>query len=267
MDKITMHKEFLDPISELNWSTEGVTQEGASACLVYRYKDNGSYCRILRFPEGFHEGRTEEENKNACCFHEFDEIVYVASGGAINRRLGHRYLPGTIACFPKGVAHGPLEAPFGALLVEFRHYVKKEPASLDKSVTTKKEFLNPLTDIQWSTEGVTQEGASACLVYRDEDSGTYCRILRFPEGFHEGRTEEENRTACCFHEFDEIVYVMSGGVINRRLGYRYPVGTIAVFPAGVSHGPLEAPFGALLLEFRHYRNEKAQGETGTTCCC
>jgi|GEM_PF-1740404 len=267
MDKMTMHKEFLDPVSELNWSTDGVTQEGATAALVYRYKENGTYCRILRFPEGFHEGRSAEENQKACCFHDFDEVVYIATGGAINRRLGYRYNPGSIAYFPKGVNHGPLETPFGALLVEFRHYVDRPSAPADKNITTSKEFLDPLSEIQWSREGVTQEGAAACLVYRDEESGTYCRILRFPEGFHEGRTPEENQKACCFHDFDEIVYVMSGGVINRRLGYRYPAGSIAVFPAGVSHGPLEAPFGALLLEFRHYRNGATKPESETPCCC
>jgi hypothetical protein len=36
MEKITQHKEFLDPVSELKWSTKGVTQEEATAALVYR---------------------------------------------------------------------------------------------------------------------------------------------------------------------------------------------------------------------------------------
>lgn len=272
MENITQHKEFLDLVSELKWSTEGVTQPGATAALVYRDEDTGTYCRILRFPEGFHEGAPVKDEAG-CCFHEFDEIVYIASGGAINRRLNYRYYPGTIAVFPNRVSHGPLETPFGALLVEFRHYVSRMNPSTDKSgnliVTKTKEWIDPISELKWSTEGVTQAGATAALVYRDEDTGTYCRILRFPEGFHEGRSEKENKEACCFHDFDEVVYIISGGAINRRLGYRYHPGTIAVFPKGISHGPLEAPFGALLLEFRHYRHPEKKREVTPEikCCC
>jgi len=253
-ENITIRKEFYEPLSELNWDTEGVTQANATRTLVYRDKDSGTYCRILKFPEGFSEGKTQEEIDHACCDHDFDEMVYVATGGVINRRLGCRYHVGSIAKFPKGLGHGPLEAPFGCLLVEFRHFVERD--RIVGKMTMEKEFLQPVTDLKWSTERVTQAGAEAALVYHDEGSGSYCHVLRLPEGFGEGKTEEENKKPCCRNDYDDVVYIISGGLINRRLGYRYHPGTIAVFPKGTSYGPLEAPFGALLLEFRHYRGVK-----------
>ncbi|MGB9627139.1 MAG: hypothetical protein ACPL6D_00640 [Thermodesulfobacteriota bacterium] len=272
MEKITQHKEFIDPISELTWSTEGVTQEGAVACLVYRDEDWGTYCRILRFPEGFHEN-VPVKDEEGCCFHEFDEVVYIATGGAINRRLGYWYKQGDIGTFPNRISHGPLEAPFGALLVEFRHYVEKMNPTADPSgklnVTKTKEWLNPLTDLKWSTEGVTERGATSALVYHDGEVGTYCRILKLPERYNEGISEEEFKKALYVHDFDEVVYIISGGLLNRRLGYRYHPGMIGVFHAGVSHGPFEAPFGALLLQFRHYRKpgRKRESIPEIKCSC
>jgi hypothetical protein len=248
MQRITTEKEFINPVTEMEWTSEGVQQEGATQTIIYRDEDTGTYCRMLRFPEGFNEGVVHAEG-GGCCFHDFDEMVFVVSGGVINRRLGYRYHPGTIAVFPNHVDHGPLEAPFGTLLLEFRHYRKTDnPAGL----TTEKEFINPVTEMEWTSEGVQQEGATQTIIYRDEDTGTYCRMLRFPEGFNEGVAHAKDE-GCCFHDFDEMVFVVSGGVINRRLGYRYHPGTIAVFPKEISHGPLEAPFGCLLLEFRHFR--------------
>jgi len=252
-ENITMRKEFYEPLTELKWDTEGVTQAGATRTLVYRDKNSGTYCRILRFPEGFGEGKTQEEADHACCDHDdFDEMVYVATGGVINRRLHYTYLPGSIAFFPIKVNHGPLEAPFGCLLVEFRHFVHR-PDPTEKT-TTKKEFLQPATDMKWSTEGVTQAGAEAALVYRDvQGNGSYCRVLRLPEGFCGGKTEEEIKKPWCNDDVEEITYIISGGLINKRLGYRYHPGTIAVFQKGTSYGPFEAPVGAMLLQFRHYR--------------
>ena len=248
-ENITTRKEFFDPLSELKWDTEGVTQANSTRTLVYRDKDSGTYCRILKFPEGFSEGRTAEENDHACCDHEFDEMVYVATGGVINRRLGCYYDVGAIAEFPKGVGHGPLEAPFGCLLVEFRHFVERD--RIVGKMTTEKEFHQP-GELKWSTERVKEAGAESALVYHDKGgSGSYCHFVRLPREFHVGRTEVESA-----NDYDSVIYIVSGGLINRRLGFRYHPGTIAVFPKGVSYGPFEAPFGALLLEFRHFKGVK-----------
>ena len=250
MAEVTTEREFKDPVTEYQWTTEGVTQKGASQTIIYRDNVHGSYVRMLRFPVGFGEDAIHAPDEG-CCEHDHDEVVYVVSGGLINPRLGQRYLPGSIAVFPQGVAHGPLQAPFGALLLEFRHY-KRNPGKPEQTITQVKEFKDPLTEYSWNTEGVQQKGATNTIIYRDADIGSYCRMLKFPVGFGEGVTHGDDE-GCCEHDFDEVVFVVSGGLINPRLNERYQPGTIAVFRQGIQHGPLVAPFGALLLEFRHYR--------------
>ena len=113
-------------------------------------------------------------------------------------------------------------------------------------VTKDVEFNDPFDAFEWRTEGVHPAGAAEAIIYRDEGSGTYCRILRLPPGFKGG-------TEPLCHEFDEVVFIVSGGLVNQRLGQIYEAGTVAVFPAGTKHGPLAAPVGAVNLEFRHYR--------------
>jgi hypothetical protein len=248
-ENITTRKEFYEPLTDLKWDTEGVTQANATRTLVYRDKDSGTYCRILNFPEGFSEGRTAEENDHACCDHDFDEQVYIATGGVINRRLGCYYDVGAIAHFPKGLNHGPLEAPFGCLLVEFRHYTEKP--KIEGKSTTEKEFRQP-GEFQWSTERVTQPGAQSALVYHDKDgSGSYTHFVKLPKECQLGRTEVEGG-----NDYDSVIYIVSGGLINRRLGFRYRPGLIGVFPKGTSYGPFEAPLDTLLLEFRHFKGIK-----------
>lgn len=250
MSKITMTKEFVNPVKEMEWSSEGVAQEGADQTIVYMDEDRGTYCRILRFPEEF--GEHTENPEHSCCTHNFDEMVYIAYGGAINRRLGYRYHTGSISNFPAGVNHGPLWTPFGALLVEFRHYRDEHLKGIKGDGETQdKEFLNPLEDMKWIADGVRPAGASEAIVYKDKDLGSYCRAVRLPVGFGENGGSSED--GCYVNEYDEVMFIVSGGLINRRLGHRYQPGEIAVFPAGVKHGPFEAPFGALLIGFCHYR--------------
>lgn len=114
-----------------------------------------------------------------------------------------------------------------------------------EKITTGAEFSNPFTSLEWKTEGVKPDGAKEAILYKDEKSGTYCRLLRLEPGFVGGK-----EPLC--HEFDEIVYIISGGWVNERLGTRYEAGSFAVFPAGTKHGPLSAPVGVLALELRHY---------------
>ena len=58
------------------------------------------------------------------------------------------------------------------------------------------------------------------------------------------------------HDFDEVVYIIEGGVVDRLTDKAYPAKTFAFFPAGLEHGPLAAPVGALFIEFRHYKKEE-----------
>lgn len=114
MDNITESREFHNPFEVLEWKT---LQEGMKEAILYVDKESGTYCRMLKLVPGVTAG-TE-----ALC-HDFDEMVYIISGGLINERLNERYEAGSWALFPKGVKHGPLTAPVGAVVIETRHYIK-----------------------------------------------------------------------------------------------------------------------------------------------
>jgi mannose-6-phosphate isomerase-like protein (cupin superfamily) len=116
------------------------------------------------------------------------------------------------------------------------------------SITNEREFADPYNSFEWTTDGVKPPGGSETVIYVDEETGTHCRFLHLPEGFQGGKEPLE-------HDFDEIVFIVSGEMINDRLNERYRAGTVAVFPKGTKHGPMSAPKGAYTLEFRHYRKK------------
>ena len=114
--------------------------------------------------------------------------------------------------------------------------------------TTEVEFVNPRDAFEWTQDPKLPEGTMEAIFYKDEQTGTYCRFLSFPVGFKSG-------DKLLVHDFDEVVFVVSGALVNERLNEVYQPGTVAVFPAGVGHGPLRAPVGALGLEFRYYKKK------------
>lgn len=87
-------------------------------------------------------------------------------------------------------------------------------------------------------------GAVERILYRDPVTGSYARMLDMPPGMVSG-------SAPLAHDFDEIVFVVSGRWVNQTDGSEHGPGTIAVFPKGAEHGPFEYPEGARFLEFRH----------------
>jgi hypothetical protein len=89
-------------------------------------------------------------------------------------------------------------------------------------------------------------GATEQILYRDESTGTYVRLLRMPPNFQSGEQPLE-------HDFDEVVYVLEGTWHDLTSGARRAAGTVAVFPAGVPHGPFAYPEGAVFVEVRHYK--------------
>lgn len=114
------------------------------------------------------------------------------------------------------------------------------------NITATAEFIVPEKKLEWTQVKTLPEGAKECILYKDEDSGTYSRLIRFETGFRGTKEPLE-------HDFDEVVYIVSGGAVNERIGAYYPAGSVAVFPAGTKHGPLHFPVGGLVIEFRHYR--------------
>jgi len=81
------------------------------------------------------------------------------------------------------------------------------------------------------------------ILWKDEKSGTYARLIRVDAGF---RGEKP-----LSHEFDELVYVLQGQVENIQNGKIWHQGMFCFFPAGVEHGPLTTEEGCLSIEFRY----------------
>jgi hypothetical protein len=114
-----------------------------------------------------------------------------------------------------------------------------------------RDFKNPEGYSPWQPVPALGEGAAEILLYRDESSGTYSRMLRLPLGF-------PGSGKVLVHDFDEVVYIVEGGVVDCTTGKPYGPKSVAVFPAGQEHGPLAAPVGALFIEFRHYRQQPSK---------
>jgi hypothetical protein len=112
----------------------------------------------------------------------------------------------------------------------------------------RREFKDPESISGWRPVSGLPEGASEIILYRDKDSGTYCRLLRVESSFP--GSEQPLK-----HDFDEVVYIIRGGLVDSVTGEVYPAGTVAFFRKGVEHGPHRAPVGALMIEFRHYKPE------------
>ena len=103
-----------------------------------------------------------------------------------------------------------------------------------------REFKFPESIAEWKPAPHLPPGVDEIILYRDENSGTYA------PGFPGGEKPLK-------HDFDEVVYIAQGGAVDVLTKKPYPAGTFASFPAGLEHGPLAAPVGAIFLEFRHYR--------------
>lgn len=242
----TTEKEFINPNTELEWKTEGVQPPGLSEAIFYKDEKTGTYIRLCYSKPGVGIGLTEP------FAHDFDEFVYIISGGLVNERLGHRYQAGSFAVFPAGTKHGPLSSPVGSRAIEFRHYLSdKAKAKREKTITKEVEF-HDVSTLKWNPT-VQPPGAEEALAYYEEDSGSYIRFVRNQPGFGEGKEIKTDfgQGACCKHDFDEVIYIVSGGLLNKRLDSRYEAGSIGLMPCGIAHGPMEAPVGNFVIEFRH----------------
>jgi len=108
------------------------------------------------------------------------------------------------------------------------------------------EFTKPEAVLAWIRTQSLHDGAFEMILFRDEDTGTYARLLRLEPG-HVGNDEPMT------HEFDEVVYNLSGEIVDDLTGKVYGPNTYAFFPAGQQHGPYSCPKGSLAIEFRYYR--------------
>lgn len=108
------------------------------------------------------------------------------------------------------------------------------------------EFVDPESILKWRPVEGNNEGAWEMILYLDQESGTYARLLKLDPG-HKGLA------APMTHAFDEVVFNLTGEIVDDITGTVYGPGTYAHFPAGQQHGPYSCPTGSLAIEFRHYR--------------
>jgi hypothetical protein len=110
-----------------------------------------------------------------------------------------------------------------------------------------RDFKSPESVSKWTQLSGFPPGVEELIIYRDKNSQTYARLVRMPVGFP--------GAAKLKHDFDEVVYIVQGGIVDTVTKKGYPEGHFAFFPKGLEHGPLASPVGALVIEFRHYTAE------------
>ena len=105
-------------------------------------------------------------------------------------------------------------------------------------------FVSPETVPWQDAPGYANPGAEEKILFHDQASGTYVRLLRWPAGFVTG--DEPLR----HDDMEEFAWVLEGSSVSVSSGEAYAAGTFCVVPAGVLHGPFTSADGITLLEVR-----------------
>lgn len=94
--------------------------------------------------------------------------------------------------------------------------------------------------IGWERVEQLPEGAWAKLLSLDEETRAMTMLVKLDKGFHEPRHK---------HPSDADVTVLEGKLVDGKLG-EIKKGMYWFIPAGVEHGPEDAPEGCVL--FVHF---------------
>lgn len=106
------------------------------------------------------------------------------------------------------------------------------------------EFFDPTDDdssFDWQSTPGYDEGGEELVLY--EDDGRQTRLLRLAPG-----TETDKVLT---HDFYEEVYIIQGGLIDKRLDEAFSVGMYACRTPEMEHGPYKAPVGCMMIDFRY----------------
>lgn len=98
----------------------------------------------------------------------------------------------------------------------------------------------PLTPCTGAVEELSEQ-----ILAEDPTTGTVTRILHFAPGC------DTAANGIQVHDFWEEVYIVSGSIIDTRLGTTFSAGMYAVRPPGMPHGPWVSPRGATTFEVRY----------------
>jgi hypothetical protein len=111
-------------------------------------------------------------------------------------------------------------------------------------VKPEQEF-RPVSDVQLTPVDARVPGLRERILTRDPATGVVTRILSFDVG------TDTSPLGTQVHSFWEEVYILSGSLIDLRLGEEFPSGSFACRPPGMAHGPWVAPVGCVTFEVRY----------------
>lgn len=107
------------------------------------------------------------------------------------------------------------------------------------------EFFDPIAEdsgFEWQSAPGYDEGGDELVLY-ENDNGRQTRLLRLAPG-----TETDKVLT---HDFYEEVYIIEGGLIDKRLDEVFTAGMYACRTPGMEHGPYKAPAGCTTIEVRY----------------
>ena len=93
--------------------------------------------------------------------------------------------------------------------------------------------------IEWEPVEQLQKGAWAKLLSLDEETGAMALLGKFDKGFHEPKHK---------HPSDCDAIVLEGKLVDEK-GNEIKRGMYFFAPAGVEHGPFDAPEGCVLFVY------------------
>ncbi|MHB2023909.1 MAG: cupin domain-containing protein [Mycobacteriales bacterium] len=113
---------------------------------------------------------------------------------------------------------------------------------------SEQEFWDPFAEAvreRWTpVEGVP--GCSELVLARDEETGSYTRLLRFEPG------TDTSVQGVQRHDFWEEVIVYQGALHDLTLDETFRTGYYACRPPGMAHGPWKTPEGCVTFEVRTF---------------
>lgn len=187
-----------------------------------------NHTSLIRLPRGWlQRGRTA---------HPASEEIFVISG---RLRVGHIELGSYhyLRVAPE-VSHGPIEAFEDTLAIWILegHYGPvrgRDPAS-DVDLA-----LVDATQMQWRPTWVPgpRSGLHIKLLYMDQQTGAYTRLISAEPGWREDRLEH--------HDCSEEAYTLEGEMYLGNTGRTWGPGSYFWRPPGIKHGPMHTVPGAL----------------------
>ncbi|MBW2149622.1 MAG: cupin domain-containing protein [Deltaproteobacteria bacterium] len=110
-----------------------------------------------------------------------------------------------------------------------------------------REFTDS-TILPWSP---VEMGVMEKVLAEDPETGDKTRLVRFPPGY-EGREVK-------IHDYWEEIYVLDGYFEDITLDCKFPAGSYACRPPGMTHGPFRTPLGCTALEILYGNRNIAGG--------